>query len=361
MTLEEFINKAVVIHNNFYDYSLVEYKNNKTKIRIICPVHGIFEQKPSGHLHGQRCKKCYLSNRDNGKNSIETVLNNFKVIHNDLYDYSLVEYKNNITKVKIICKNHGVFEQTPKNHSKGHGCPICATNYKSKKLSKSVEKFIKQSKRLHKNFYNYDKIEYKNNKTNVIIICPNHGEFRVTPSHHLNGIGCSKCSGNYRKNTQEFISECIKIHNYDYSLVEYVNTKTKVKIICDKHGIFEQKPSHHLMGCGCPKCISSKGENKIRLYLNNLNINFIEQKRFKDCRNILPLPFDFYLPEHNICIEYDGDQHFKSIDGWGGEKAYLRRIKNDNIKNDYCKNKQINLIRISFKEDINTILQRILL
>ena len=137
---------------------------------------------------------------------------------------------------------------------------------------------------------------------------------------------------------------------YDYSLVDYKNCMEKVKIVCKKHGIFEQTPNKHLVGHGCSKCNQSKGEMKIEIILKNENINFIKQKTFPECKNIKLLPFDFYLPELNICIEYDGDQHYKIIQRFGGESGFLYRQNNDKIKTEYCKNNNIFLIRLKNKE-----------
>ena len=103
---------------------------------------------------------------------------------------------------------------------------------------------------------------------------------------------------------------------YDYCDVKYVNAISKVEIICDKHGTFNQTPNNHLSGKGCPICRMSHGETQIRNYLSDRNIDFEIQFRFKDCRNKLPLPFDFYLPKHNLCIEYDGEQHFRENKIW---------------------------------------------
>ena len=326
--LKEFIEKANSIHNNFYDYSLVEYKNNKLKVKIICPIHGTFEQNPINHTQGQGCKKCYIE-----KSAIffrkpkNILLEEFKSIHNNRYDYSLVEYINTNSKVNIICKNHGIFEQTPKAHLHGKGCPSCAIEYKAKKLTKNNNNFIGQCKSKHNSIYNYSKLNYINNKTDIIVICSIHGDFKVNPSHHLNGVGCSKCAGNYRMSTEEFIEKSKKIHDnkYDYNSVIYKNNNTVINIICSIHGIFNQKAKYHLLGCGCPKCNSSKGENEIRKYLNKYNINFKEQEKFENCKNEKELPFDFYLPEYNICIEYDGKQHFQSIKYFGGETQFMHR------------------------------------
>lgn len=357
---EDFIKKANSIHNNFYDYTLVEYKNNKTKVKIVCPKHGIFEQQPINHTHGQGCPKCgFEKSSASCRKSKDNLIKDFQKIHNDIFDYSLVEYKNNNQKIKIICKKHGIFEQTPHSHINGHGCPKCAIEYKSKKLSKTTYDFINNSKIKHNNFYIYDKSIYINSKTKIIVTCPNHGDFKTIPPHHLNGVGCPKCSGNYVKTNEEYISECEKIHNkkFDYSLTLYKNIKSKIEIICPLHGVFSQNAGHHLNGHGCPKCNSSKGESEIRLYLENLNIEFEEQKRFNECRNKKPLPFDFFLLKKNICIEYDGIHHYEPI---RGIKQLEITKNNDNIKNIYCKNNNIELIRIKYTEtNIQNILKTI--
>lgn len=166
-----------------------------------------------------------------------------------------------------------------------------------------------------------------------------------------------------KKNTQDiFIKRCNDIHNnlYDYSLVNYIRVDDKIKIICKKHGEFEQRGYSHLGGEGCPKCKTSKGENIIIEYLNENNITYQYQKKFDDCVYKTSLPFDFYFPDLNMCLEYDGIQHFISIDGWGGEEEFKLRKKKDKIKNNYCKNKGIKLVRIKYDEDILEKLQNVI-
>jgi len=289
-TTEQFIKDAKKIHGNKYDYSLVKYINNNTLIEIICKKHGIFKQTPSHHLRGCNCLKCrgYLKTNEEFIKTVEK-------FHGKKYDYSLVEYIDSTTNVKIICHVHGVFEQIPKNHRIGHGCPKCVHNYKL-----TLNEFIKRSKKIH-------------------------GE------------------------------------KYNYSLVKYKNMYTKVDIICKKHGIFKQIPDNHIRKkYGCPKCNESKGEKEIRNILEKSKIIFESQKRFKECKNINVLPFDFYLPKENICIEFDGKQHFRSVDIWGGKKEFKNIQKRDRIKNEYCKNNNIRLLRIkyddSIEEKINTII-----
>lgn len=129
------------------------------------------------------------------------------------------------------------------------------------------EEFISKAREVHGDKYDYSKVEYKGNKNKVCIICPEHGEFWQLPSSHLKGAGCPNCSGNKKYTTKEFIEKARKIHGdkYDYSKVEYVNSETKVCIICPEHGEFWQKPARHLMGQGCPNCWHIKKEYKFNL------------------------------------------------------------------------------------------------
>ena len=288
--------------------------------------------------------------------SKEDFLKKAKEVHGDLYDYSLVDYKNNKTKVKIICKEHGVFEQRPDNHlyCKG-GCPFCYGTHK-----KSKESFILDAILIHGDLYDYSLVDYKNNKTKVKIICKEHGVFEQTPLNHIiNKNGCYKCGiisiGIKSKEREilsqdEFLKRIKLIHNdlYDYSLVKYKGFRYKIKIICSIHGIFEQLAGNHLNGSGCPICKLSKGENKIKQWLQKYLIKFIFQKRFSGCKNKTELKFDFYLPEYNTCIEFDGRQHFEPVSLFGGKISFQKIKKNDEIKNRFCLNNNINLIRVPF-------------
>jgi len=209
------------------------------------------------------------------------------------------------------------------------------------------EEFIYKSNIIHKNLYDYSFTNFIGVKINVKIICYKHGIFKQRPQHHLAGHGCRKCArelinDSQRLTKEDFIYKSKKIHEniYDYSKADYKNVKSnndKVSIICKKHGEFKQLIRHHLSGSGCPICRESKGENLIRKFLIENSINFTSQKRFKNCRDKKPLPFDFYLPKHNLCIEYQGEQHFKPVMHWGGEKAFKNIKKRDKIKKIYCK------------------------
>ena len=281
------------------------------------------------------------------KLNIDDFIDRMKKIHNNKYDYSLVNYINIKTKIKIICPIHGCFEQTPDNHSQGKGCSKCANNIK---LTNHI--FIKKAKNIHGNKYDYSLVKYINSKTKVKIICPVHDVFEQLPDNHISKqYGCPKCSKKY-KTLDEFILLSNNIHNnkYDYSLVNYINGETKIEIICPEHGIFKQTPEKHLIGQGCRQCKSSSGERLIESYLIKHNLRYKSEKKFKNCKDKKELPFDFYLPEQNLCIEYDGIQHFKPIEFFGGQNTFDKRKKHDQIKNNFCDNNNISLIRINYLE-----------
>lgn len=347
-TTEQFIEEAKKIHGDKYDYSLSNYINAKTKVKIICKEHGIFEQIPNCHINRKHgCPDCKYKLRTL---SNEKFIEKSKIIHCNKYDYSLVNYKNNKTKVEIICKEHGIFKQKPNDHLNNHGCPYCVG---LKRYTNN--NFIKKSKEIHSNKYDYSLVNYKNARTKVKIICPKHGIFEQMPYSHLKGYGCVICGkDNLRLTNNDFIKKSKEIHDnkYDYSLINYNNNKTKIKIICPFHGVFNQEPQIHLNGGGCPVCNESKGEKQIRMILKNNNIKFQIQKTFKMCKFKYRLRFDFYLPDNNLCIEYDGRHHFEQCEYFGGYNGYKIQQKRDQIKNEYCKNNNINLLRIKYDENI---------
>lgn len=199
----------------------------------------------------------------------QNFLNKSKIIHNNKYDYSLVEYKNSRTKVKIICPEHGVFEQKVDSHIRGFGCIKCSGKYQPTTLE-----FIKTSNEIHNDKYDYSLVKYVNSKTKVKIICPFHGEFEQLSRSHLEGKGCSLCSLESKKLTQnEFIKKAKYIHCdfYDYSLVKYIDSNTKVKIICPSHGEFEQRASNHLNSQGCITCANERKTGGYNLTIFNRN------------------------------------------------------------------------------------------
>lgn len=287
-------------------------------------------------------------------------------VHGKKFDYSLTEYKGVKNKIKIKCPQGHIFEQSPNDHLNGHGCKKCNG---WGKYTNSNNNFIKDLKKIYKDSLDFTKTIYTGWENQVTATCPKHGDFTKRASDILNGKqGCPKCGKErgYKKNRwdkKEFIKRSNQVHNnfYDYSKINYINATTKVKIICLKHGEFHQTPKDHINQTqGCPKCKNSKGENAITQILTELNIKFIPQHKFKDCVNKRELPFDFYLPEYNLYIEFDGEQHFFPVELFGGEESFNYIKQNDKIKTQYCKNNGIKLVRINYKQitKINQILNK---
>lgn len=190
-----FIEKAKLKHENLYDYSKVIYIDSHTRVKITCIIHGIFEQSPTCHLQGQGCPTCgKLSSNTTRSLGLKKFLDQAIVIHSEKYDYSNVHYKNNYTKIVIICRVHGEYNQTPQNHLLGKGCPKCAIQSIKNKLSKNTLEFIKQASVIHNNKYDYSEVIYSNSFDKIVIICKKHGMFLQQPVKHLCGQGCPKCN-----------------------------------------------------------------------------------------------------------------------------------------------------------------------
>ena len=200
----DFICKAKTVHGDQYDYSKVEYVKNDLKVIIGCPVHGEFEQTPSGHLSGQGCKYCGTQQSTESAKSRMTLskdefVHRAKEKHGDRYDYSKVEYVSNKTKVIIICSVHGEFEQAPNKHLCGRGCPTCGRERTIKHNFLTLEDFTQKARTVHSNKYDYSNSIYTGTHDNIEIICEKHGSFFQTPHNHLSGMGCPRCSTSVSK------------------------------------------------------------------------------------------------------------------------------------------------------------------
>ena len=287
------------------------------------------------------------------KFSQEDFINKAKIIHNNKYDYSKTIYKNKRTNVIIICPEHGEFSQNPEVHLRGSGCKECGKSISKSKRFKDFDIVLEEFKKVHGNKYDYSKVKYNGTDSRVEIICPEHGSFFQTPYEHKKGSGCPYCFGLYKTN-EDFISSAKKVHGdkYDYSKVNFLNVRDKVEIICKEHGSFFQNYINHVTNkCGCPKCNSNwKGEKAIRNFLQKNKIIFDEQYTFDDLKDKKHLRFDFFIKEKNLCIEYDGLQHFEPI---FGKESFKETTEHDIKKNKYCKEKKINLLRIKYSDFYN--------
>lgn len=196
--------KAAAIHSNKYDYSKVEYVDVQTKVTIICPIHGDFEQTPKNHIYAKAgCKQCSNDAIRSGFDFMKAA-----TIHSDKYDYSKVEYVNTDTKVEINCPNHGPFFQTPYHHiNKSMGCPHCKHVNLGKHNALSLDEFIDAAIHIHGGKYEYSRVTYTNAKTRVTITCPNHGPFSQLAGNHLSGNGCPKCSSSVSSSGTRWLAD----------------------------------------------------------------------------------------------------------------------------------------------------------
>lgn len=274
-SLETFLSQAKEIHGGIYDYSRVKWKNTRTKITIICPIHGEFMQAPQNHIRLKcGCSKCgrEIAKAKINKYDTKYFLEQAKHVHGNKYDYSNTQCFNATDKIAINCPTHGVFEQIPVQHLKGSGCPKCHFDLMAQSRAMGKELFIDKAKKIFGEKFNYSKVEYINGQTHVCVVCPEHGDFEVTPNNHL-----SKKSG-------------------------------------------------------CPTCNASKLEREAAFILETQNILFESQKRFKWLGR---QSLDFYLPEYNIAIECQGIQHYKPIDfGGKGEESANQLFKLNKKRDD---------------------------
>lgn len=268
LSKENFIERAKAFHGDFYDYSKVEYTNSVTKVDIICPLHGTFQQLPPTHLKAG-CNYC-ATERAAKKLTYTTgqFVEKAVEVHDNFYDYSETNYINSAGYVSIGCKLHGNFRQLAGAHLAGYGCPKCGREKGIRNKTHTSHQFIEKAKGLHEDFYNY-------------------------------------------------------------SLVNYVNTFTKIDIVCEKnnHGLFSQAPGHHLQGNGCPKCglQMSKAEDKVITHLTSLGLEVQQSDRSL----INPLELDIVIPSKKIAIEYNGLRwHSEKF----GKDKYYHKNKTDLCK-----------------------------
>lgn len=446
--IEDIKKRAKKVHRNKYDYSLfTEYKNNKVKVKIICPKHGEFLQSIDRHLSGDGCSKCGIAKRSlSTKRTLADVKKQLKNLYGDIYGYDLfTEYNHCLQKIKITCKKHGVFEKAlpehlrgeicngcskekriekgthrfflrdnakrlelcnhkfvkrakeihgdkydysntkyigsaekleiycntckdvftiPANsHTQGRGCMICSMKARSANNWISLETFIEKCKEVHGDYYSYDKvISYEGGKSIVKVFCTHCKEyFEIKAAYHLHSKnGCTICSGerqakDRRITKEEVVVKAREIHGdlYEYKFLgEIKSNKDFFIVICAKHGEVSQRIADHIhKGCGCNQCNKSKGEIKIEKWLKANNIEFLVEETFEDCKNVNVLPFDFYLPENNTLIEYQGEQHTNLIPYFHKtEEHFEDQQKRDKIKKEYAVDNGYTFIEIHYHE-----------
>ena len=229
-----------------------------------------------------------------------------------------------------------------------------------KKLT--TDEFVERARKAHGDKFDYSEVRYVNAHTKCDIVCKTHGVFQQGPHNHLAGNGCPACVGNVKSTTAEFIEKAKNLHGdrFDYAKVRYVNAHTKCDIVCRTHGVFQQAPHNHLRGKGCPRCNESKGEKQVSELLAKYDLTFDPQKTFEGLRHKKPLKCDFYVPEINTVIEYQGEHHYGIGRNADRDKHNTIPIR-DQIKRDFFREKGIHLIEIPYWEDTETYLRDALL
>lgn len=365
LSTEQFLERCRNVHGDKYDYSYVKYRSMKEKVQINCKIHGVFFQSPDSHLKGRGCPICGQKQRIiNQTYTTEQFIKKARNKHGDKYDYSRVNYINSHKKVEIICPKHGIYEVIPGNHLYGQQCPKCQNERNGQNKRSTTEDFIRKARKIWGDRYDYSKTNYVKRSEKVTITCKKHGDFFITPGNHLYGRGCRQCAIEkdvefHTKDKTHFVKRANKTHRYkyDYSASEYKGCLTPIKIKCPIHGYFMQLPETHMRGSGCPKCKESKGEAKIRHYLEDIGLKcgqeFEVQYKVKSndlfCSNEMFL-VDFFLPKENIFIEYNGQQHYRPIKLWGGITVFNKQQKRDEDLRVYCNDKKVKLIEIPYWE-----------
>jgi very-short-patch-repair endonuclease len=289
----------------------------------------------------------------------EEFIEKAREVHGDKYDYSEVVYVDSRTKIRIICPIHGPFCQIPNNHLRGRGCLECSGHRKS-----TTEEFIKKAREVHGNKYDYSKVEYKNAfaKVCIVCLCLGHEPFWQTPNNHLRGRRCPKCMEK-RSTTEEFIKRAREVYGdqYDYSEVKYVNSYTKVRINCPEHGEFCQTPDNHLKGRGCSQCNQSKLEQAVQKKLKDGGVRFTyNEYNFDWLKLKKKLQLDFYLPDYNVAIECQGEQHFVKYRYEQDEIKLDMRQKRDKLKKNLCEEHGVKLYYINYNDNIEEKMNEIL-
>jgi very-short-patch-repair endonuclease len=366
-TTADIIQAAKLALDIGYDYSKLQFVSRDVGFIVGCPVCGKwFNTKADIIFAGFGCSFCkdFIGSLESRKrNFITKAKQRHAIFENgnwiDKYDYSKVNYIGSHTNVEIICLKCGKsLIHSPANHLLGRGCPKC---YKSNKSS--IEEFIYRASNIHVDRYDYSKVNYIDMRTKIEIVCLIcKNSFFQTPDNHLHGRGCPRYCYINKTLAEEFIYKASKLHmdKYDYSRVNYINSKIKVEIVCLRcRNSFFQAPFNHLLGCGCPKCCMSKGESLVIQCLNFYGVMYTCQKTFQNLYDENVLKFDFFIPSINLLIEFDGEQHYKCIEHFGGVNTFEKNKKHDNMKDHYALTSGLSLVRIAFEQinNINMILR----
>ena len=296
---EIFIQKAIKKHNGFYNYDLVDYKNYRTKVTIVCPKHGPFDQTPDKHVYcGCGCPHCAR----NVRLTTEEFIKRATAVHGDKYCYDSTDYQSHKTKVSILCSDHGLFHQEAGAHLRGKGCPGCARNKRP-----TLQEFVERANGIHGNRYDYQFVDYKNNRTNVQIVCPEHGLFLQTPTNHLRGSGCPICGA--KQAVLKHDHEASELKRRETMLRKYgVDNIMKNLDIRKKHKLVLSDPEVQQKIVDTKRRNKSFNTSKAEKVIKENLIQLFGSKdvvyQYSDER--YPFNCDFYIKSRDLWIEVNG-------------------------------------------------------
>lgn len=271
-------------------------------------------------------------------------------------DFSLLVFEKSTDIGTFICSKHGKFNKEINAFLQSpYGCAKCGHEAKNKNTQISEQEYYRRVYLNQTTEYDYSKSVYIGFKQPIEIICPTHGSFWQIAEQHSKGRGCKKCADAFhglqqRKTLAQFIKEAQLVHGdtYDYSLFVYTTANISSMIICPVHGEFPQTPAKHLGGQGCPTCRSSKGEKEIFKILTKMKLSFKTQESIRRGNPSHYQRFDFYLPDYDLYIEYQGIQHYEPVDHFGGFLGFIRLRQLDLFKVSWCYKQKHNLLTIKY-------------
>lgn len=354
-----YIDELAIVNPNIE--VLEEYIDARTPILHRCKIDGHrWRPTPSNILCGHGCPKCrdrYLhQQRAKTQAQYEAEV---AELHPTIKVLGI--YVNSEIEILHQCMIDGhIWMAKPGNILSAKGCPKCAGN-----IRLTREEYIERLKLINPNIVPIE--DYIDSRTPILHRCLiDEHIWPIRPYSALRGCGCPKCAGNARKTPEQYRQELLIVNPDIEALEDYIDSKTPISHRCKIDGfVWAATPCNILSGTGCPHCQQSKGEECVARWLTKGGFNYTYQKKFVDCRDKIQLPFDFYLPEHNILIEYDGIQHFQPVDfaGKGEEWAMMQfqiTQSHDTIKTQYCKNNNIRLLRIPYFKNVEEELEKFL-
>ena len=344
-----------------------EYLGTKKKVGCKCSVCGYEWSASPGNLTGSGgrvptgCPRCHKQERYTPERFRELASKKSPQLE------ILEDYKGSQSKILCRCKKCGYESYvvaTDLIRTKGHGCNRC-----NRLIHKTTESFMEEMKNSGVNITPLE--EYINAQTPILFRCDDCGkEWYVRPSDLSHGARCPHCKHNnkFAAKRAELVEYMDRFDPTIEVLGEYKGRHNHIKCRCRICGNeWNSTPGNLMGGCGCPACKSSAGERRIRAYLMGHGVMYVQEYRFKDCRDEHVLPFDFYIPHMNMVVEYDGEQHYRPVkfagtNDNGGTVRYLKTLRRDAIKNKYCADHDIKLVRIPYTEydEIDEILNELL-